>query len=151
MRGERRREVDKPFRVENLIVYQKLCDLYIEVCELTRAWPFEERFELSSQVRRSSNGAPANLAEKHNDRHVRNRIEGVNRCRGEVFETVHHLYVAQRRGHLTTKIYESLRKRYEECIRMLNGLERNYEKDLPPDARQWPLAPDKRRNRDEPF
>ncbi len=46
---------------------------------MTRDWPAEERYELGSQVRRSSNGSPANLAEKHSDRHIRNKIEGVNR------------------------------------------------------------------------
>jgi hypothetical protein len=78
-------------RVEDLKVYQKLCQLHIEVCELTRAWPSEEPFELGWQVRRSSNSSPANLAERDSDRHIRNKIEGVNRARGEALETVHHL------------------------------------------------------------
>lgn len=79
------------FRVEDLMVYQKLCDLHIEVCQMTGNWPAEERFELASQIRRSSNSAPANLAEKHNDRHARNKIEGVNRARCESHETIHHM------------------------------------------------------------
>ena len=66
------------FSVENLDVYTKLCELHIEICALTKDWPSEERYELASQVRRSSNSSPANLAEKNNDRHVKNRIEGVN-------------------------------------------------------------------------
>src|SRR5437870_9386942 len=61
------------FRVEDLAVYQKLCDLHIEIDNLTRKWPPEERFELSSQIRRCSNSSPANLAEKHSDRHVKNK------------------------------------------------------------------------------
>ena len=52
-------------RVEDLTVYQRLCDLHIEICVLTRGWPLEEKFELGSQVRRSSNSAPSQLAEKH--------------------------------------------------------------------------------------
>jgi four helix bundle protein len=88
------------FRVEDLLVYQKLCDLHIEISDLTSKWPMEERFELSSQVRRSSNSSPANLAEKHSDRHVRNKIEGVNRSRGEALETVHHLYIALRKTYI---------------------------------------------------
>jgi four helix bundle protein len=129
------------FRVENLLVYQRLCDLHIEVSDLTRTWPTEERFELASQLRRASNSAPANLAEKHNDRHVRNRIEGVNRARGETLETVHHLYVAHREKYLTLKAYEAYRKRYLECVRMLNGLEKNYEAKLAPHERSWPASP----------
>ncbi len=125
------------FRVENLLVYQRLCDLHLEVCDLTHQWPVEERFELASQARRSSNSAPANLAEKHNDRHVRNKIEGVNRARGETLETVHHLYMAHRKKYLSQQSFEAYRDRYDECVRMLNGLERTYEQQLPPEDRSW--------------
>jgi four helix bundle protein len=51
--------------VEDLKVYQKLCYLHLDVCSLTHTWPAEERFELASQARRSSNSAPAQLAEKN--------------------------------------------------------------------------------------
>jgi four helix bundle protein len=59
------------FRVEDLLVYQKLCDLHIEIDGLTQQWPTSERYEPASQIRRCSNSSPANLAEKHSDRHVR--------------------------------------------------------------------------------
>ena len=120
------------------MVYQRLCDLHIEVCQLTRSWPPEEKYELTSQIRRSSNSSPANLAEKHNDRHVKNKIEGVNRSRGEAHETIHHSYIALRKTYVENNLYESLRGRYDECIRMLNGLERAYEQQIDPASRVWP-------------
>jgi four helix bundle protein len=126
-------------RVEDLKVYQKLCQLHIEVCELTRCWPSEERYELASQVRRSSNSSPSQLAEKNNDRHVRNRIEGVNRARGEAFETVHHLFIACLKAHIEEITYEAFRDCYYECVRMLNGLEQSLELQLPPHERRWPV------------
>jgi four helix bundle protein len=126
-------------RVEDLSVYQKLCDLHIAVCDLTRNWPAEEKYELGSQVRRSSNSAPAQLAEKHSDRHVRNKIEGVNRSRGEALETVHHLYVALRKSYIDQETFETFRSRYQECVRMLNGLERKLESQLDPSARRFPV------------
>jgi four helix bundle protein len=129
-------------RVEDLKVYQKLCDLHIEVSQLTRTWPSEERYELGSQVRRSSNSSPANLAEKHSDRHVRNKIEGVNRARGEALETIHHLYVALRKKYVPQQVYDAFRDRYDECIRMLNGLERTLERQLDGDSRRWPQDPE---------
>ena len=80
--------------VKDLEVYRVLCQLYIEVCEITSSWPSQERYELGTQVRRSSNSAPAQLAEKNDDRHIRNKIEGINRSRGEAAETIHHLFMA---------------------------------------------------------
>jgi four helix bundle protein len=125
-------------RVEDLDVYQRLCDLHLQVCELTRSWPTEERFELGSQIRQSSNSAPANLAEKHSDRHLRNKIEGVNHSRGEALETVHHLYIAKLKSYISDEQYSTLRERYTQCVRMLNGLERTLERNLDAISRRWP-------------
>ena len=96
-------------RFEDLEVYKKLCGLHIEVCDLSRQWPTEERYELGSQVRRSSNGAPANLAEKHGDRHIRNKIEGINRARGEAAETIHHLYIAKLKQYIDDQTHNTYR------------------------------------------
>jgi four helix bundle protein len=129
-------------RIEDLLVYQRLCDLHIEVCDSTIGWPREERYELTSQARRSSNSSPAQLAEKHGDRHVRNKIEGVNRSRGEALETVHHLYMAHRKEYMDRATYGAFRDRYHECVRMLNGMERTLERQLPPEQRRFPDPPD---------
>ena len=126
--------------VEDLEVYQKLCQLHIEVCDLTHTWPQEEKYELGSQARRSSNSAPAQLAEKNDDRHIRNKIEGVNRSRGEAAETIHHLFMAKLKGYITEKIYLELKGRYEECIRMLNGLEKTLERKIPERERRWQVT-----------
>ena len=125
-------------RLEDLVVYQKLCQLHIAISELTYRWPAEEKYELGSQVRRISSSAAAQLAEKYDDRHVRNKIEGVNRSRGEAAETIHHLYIAHLKGYETQTTYEEYRARYQECIRMLNGMERTLEKQLPESDRRWP-------------
>ena len=123
--------------VEDLEVYKKLCQLHIEVCDLTHQWPLEEKYELGSQVRRSSNSAPAQLAEKNDDRHIRNKIEGVNRSRGEAAETIHHLFMAKLKGYITEEVYQKFRDRYKACIRMLNGLEKTLERKLPELERRW--------------
>jgi four helix bundle protein len=130
-------EVKSFLRVEDLEVYQRLCRLHIEICDLSHEWPGEERYELGSQIRRSSNSAPAQLAEKNDDRHVRNKIEGVNRSRGEAAETIHHLFMAQLKRYVEDGKGGEIKSRYRECIRMLNGLERALEKHIPPADRRW--------------
>jgi four helix bundle protein len=125
-------------RLEDLVVHQKLCRLHLDVAEQTHGWPVEEKYELGSQARRSSNSAAAQLAEKYDDRHVRNKVEGINRSRGEAAETVHHLFIAHMKGYATQATYEEYRERYQECIRMLNGMERTLGKQLPEPDRRWP-------------
>lgn len=126
--------------VEDLEVYQKLCQLHIDVCDLTHTWPQEEKYELGSQARRSSNSAPAQLAEKNDDRHVRNKIEGVNRSRGEAGETIHPLFMAKLKGYVTEKVFLDSKGRYKECIRMLNGLEKTLERKIPERERPWQVT-----------
>jgi len=125
--------------VEDLEVYKKLCRLHIEVCDLTHTWPQEEKYELGSQARRSSNSAPAQLAEKNDDRHIRNKIEGANRSRGEAVETIHHLFMAKLKEYISEEVYLKFRGRYKECIRMLNGLEKTLERKIPKHEQRWQI------------
>jgi len=55
---------------EDLEVYQRLCDLYLEISEASLKFPQFELFELGSQLRGSSNASPANIAEGWNNRHI---------------------------------------------------------------------------------
>lgn len=113
---------------KDLAVYQKLFELHIEVNDLTLTFPKFEMFELGSQLRRSSNSVPADIAEGWNNKHINIYLEGINRAMGEMRETSHHLTVALRKGYLPPERYEDLMQRYEECARMLRGLEQSLER-----------------------
>lgn len=110
---------------EDLEVYQKLCKLHLEVNELTFTFPKFELYELGSQLRRSSNSAPANIAEGWNNKHINIYLEGINRAQGELRETKHHLTMAFRKQYLNEMKYRDLISRYEECGRMLKALEKS--------------------------
>ena len=83
---------------------------------------------MGSQLRRSANSAPANLAEGWNNKHINIYIEGINRALSEIHEVEHHLSVIFQRKYLTTEKYEYFINDYNECGRMLKGLERSLEK-----------------------
>jgi four helix bundle protein len=108
---------------EDLVVYQRLVDLHLEVNELTMAFPRHEMYELGSQLRRSSNAVPAILAEAWNNKHVSVYLEGINRALGELRETRHHLTIASRKNYIDPATQGSFVDRYDECARMLRGLE----------------------------
>jgi four helix bundle protein len=50
----------KGFR--DLIVYQKAYKLALEIFEISKAFPKEERYSLTDQIRRSSRSVTANIA-----------------------------------------------------------------------------------------
>jgi len=90
-------------QVENLEVYQKLSKLALEVHELTMTFPKFELYELGSQLRRSSNSAPANLAEGFGNKHTNIYLESISRAQGEIRETKHHLRIAYKKQYITKK------------------------------------------------
>lgn len=105
-----------------LKVYQKLKALHLDVHDETLGFPKFETYELGAQVRRSSNAAPAILAEGWGSRHTNIYIEAISRAMGEVRETQHHLDVAREKKYLTAQRFQELDVRYNECGRMLEGL-----------------------------
>ena len=50
---------------QGLLVWQQAMDLAERVYAVTRAWPREEQYGLTSQVRRAAVSIPSNLAEGH--------------------------------------------------------------------------------------
>lgn len=110
---------------EELNVYQKLCDLHLQINRLTFTFPKFELYELGAQLRRSSNSIPANIAECFSNKHINIYLEGLNRALGELRETKHHLYIAFKKKYLSKKVYEDHINGYDECGKMLRGLEKS--------------------------
>ena len=94
----------------DLNVYQELKRLHLVVHEITLTFPKFEMYELGSQLRRSSNAAPAIVAEGWGSRHTNIYIEAVNRAMGEVRETQHHLNVACDKGYLDRRRFHTDRQ-----------------------------------------
>jgi four helix bundle protein len=110
-------------RVEDLEVYKKLYKLSLEVHELSLTFPKFEIYELGSQLRRSCNSAPANLAEGFGNKHTNIYLESISRAQGEIRETKHHLRIAYSKKYITKEKLDYFITNYEECSKMLYGLE----------------------------
>ncbi len=109
----------------DLRVYQKLTSLHLQVHQLSLGFPRFETYELGSQLRRSSNAAPAILAEGWGSRHTNIYIESISRAAGELRETQHHLGVAHAKGYLSSELFAELEDGYDHCGRMLERLHRS--------------------------
>ena len=113
---------DKINSYEDLEVYQRLCKLHLEIHNLSLTFSDFEKFELSSQLRRSSNSAPANLAEGWNNKHINIYLEGINRAQGEIQETKHHISIAFKKKYIPEEKFKYFIEEYNDCGKMLNGL-----------------------------
>jgi four helix bundle protein len=79
----------------DLIVWQKAHDLVLAVYQLTKAFPAEERFGLTSQIRRAAVSVPANIAEGFRKRGQHDKARFLNIAQGSLEETHYYLILSQ--------------------------------------------------------
>jgi four helix bundle protein len=103
---------------EDLEVWQKAHRVVLEVYALTRGFPREEMFGLTSQVRRSAASAPANIAEGFRRSTKADKARFYYIALGSLDETRYHLRLAHDLGYGDTT---QLRDRVEEVARMLDS------------------------------
>ncbi|MBF2058581.1 MAG: four helix bundle protein [Cyanobacterium sp. T60_A2020_053] len=73
---------------EDLIVYQKAFRCAMDIFYISKHFPFEEKYSLTDQIRRSSRSVCANLAEAWRKRRYKAAfIAKLNDCEGESAET----------------------------------------------------------------
>jgi four helix bundle protein len=109
------------FRFEKLEVWRVAIELADEVYRRIRDFPAEERFGLTSQVRRSSVSVSANIAEGSGRSTKKDRVRFVEIGYGSLMETVSHLEIAKRQLYLPQDAHAELYDRSDRLARMLSG------------------------------
>ena len=108
---------------KDLKVWQKAVDLVVECYNVTRVFPSEEKYGLTSQIRRAATSIPANIAEGHGRQHTNEFIHFLGIARGSAKELETHLIVSQRIGFLREYDPSPLLMAAEEISKMLTGLQ----------------------------
>ncbi len=78
-----------------LIVWQKAHQFVLDVYRFTRAFPPDERFGLTSQIRRAAIPVPANIAEGFPKRSASDKTRFFNIAQGSLEEVHYYLILAQ--------------------------------------------------------
>lgn len=114
---EAERKTQKLTTHKDLRVWQEAMDLAMEVFRATKAFPADERYSLTDQVRRSSRSVPANIAEAWRKRRYEAAfVSKLNDAEGEAAETQTHLEIAFRCGYLGADLKAALDERYERLL-----------------------------------
>ena len=87
------RQPSKSFR--DLIVWQRAHRLVLAVYKLTKLFPKEEIYGLTSQVRRSSTSVAANIAEAFKKKSALDKLRILNIAQGSLSETEYYLILVQ--------------------------------------------------------
>ena len=107
---------------EDLQVWRKAHSLTLAIYKNTQCFPSEERFGLTSQIRRSCASIGANLAEGCGRRSDGEMARFVQIAMGSGAELSYHLLLARDLGFVSKTSFEQLRADLSEIMRMLSSL-----------------------------
>ena len=106
---------------KNLIVWQKAMELVRAVYALSKAFPADERYALTDQLRRAVVSIPSNIAEGQ-ARGIKEFIQFLKIARGSRAELETQLLICVRLNYLTTSDIESSLNLLEEISKMASSL-----------------------------
>lgn len=109
----------------DLIAWQKAMELAVAIYGTTRAFPKEELYGLTSQIRRSAGSIAANIAEGQGRRLPKEFHQFLGNARGSLLELDTHIELAFRVGYIGIEQHNYLREKINEVGRILNGLMRS--------------------------
>jgi four helix bundle protein len=117
---------------KNLKVYQMAYKCAMQIFQISKKFPIEERYSLTDQIRKSSRSVCTNIGEGYRKRrypkHFSSKISDAD---GECTETMIWLDFAFDCNYCSQEIYTDLIVKYEEIGKMLGGMVDHPEKFLP--------------------
>jgi len=107
---------------EGLEVWQKAHALMLFVHQrIAPSLPADEKWDLASQIRRSSKSIGANIAEGHGRFYYQDNVRFCYNARGSLTETIQHLIVARDLNYIARGLYDEGRALADQVYRLLNG------------------------------
>src|SRR5438874_3191566 len=104
-------------------------DLTVAVYKRTRAFPKEEVYGLTSQLRRASYSVPSNIVEGSSRESKKDYLHFLYIARGSLSETQYFIHLALRLGYLSSEEAEALHLQTKLTFGCLHGLIESVEKE----------------------
>ena len=123
--------------VRGLNVYKAAFHAAMEIFQISRQFPVEEKYSLTDQMRRSSRSICSNLAEAWRKRRYKAVfVNKLSDAMQEASETQTWLDFCLACKYITQEVFEKLDNEYEKILAMLNSMEMKADKFCFPNKRQ---------------
>jgi four helix bundle protein len=129
----------KPKHYKELLVWQKGMNLAKLVYKLTMRFPAEERYGLTSQMRRAAVSVPSNIAEGQARRSTNEFIQFLSVAEGSLAELETQVSLSVELGFATHADVEGSLREIDELQKMLVALKRKLSSYSPLATRHSPL------------
>ena len=110
----------------DLIAWQAVYNLSLNVYKVTGSFPSSENFGLTSQMRRASVSATSNIAEGFGRSGNKDRDHFYQMASGSLYELKSQTLIAKGLGYLSQGDYEELVELADRAHKLLNGLIRSH-------------------------
>jgi four helix bundle protein len=110
---------------QKLDAWSKSVDLVVEVYKATDSFPKEERYGLTSQIRRAGISIPANIAEGAGRYSRKEFAHFLSNAQGSASELETELIIAHRLGYLSEALFSKLITELQRIGRLITGLTRH--------------------------
>ena len=107
---------------KELVAWKKAMALAVDVYEVSKRFPREEIYGLTSQLRRAVVSVPSNIAEGQGRRSTKEFIRHLSIAYGSLMETETQILLAERLGYATPACFPTLLQQLDEVGRLINGL-----------------------------
>ncbi|MBG8553718.1 four helix bundle protein [Hymenobacter guriensis] len=114
----------------DLLVWEKSRQLASSVYQLTRAFPQEELFGLTSQMRRSAVSVASNIAEGCGRQYPKDALQFFFMARGSLYELETQLYISFDQGFLSQQLLSENLEKLTDCKKLLHGFINHYKQKL---------------------
>ncbi|MGK0412050.1 MAG: four helix bundle protein [Polaribacter sp.] len=118
------------FSFEKLEVWKEAIQLSKDIYKITSNFPYEEKFGLISQIRRSTNSIAANLAEGTSRITNKDKAHFTTIAFSTTMEVLNHLIVSKELEFISEEDYLKLRERIYKISNMLNALRKSQLKTI---------------------
>jgi four helix bundle protein len=107
---------------ENLNVWKRAVEYVLRIYTLTRTFPHDEIYALTSQMRRAAVSVAANIAEGAGRRSKKEFAHYLSNAQGSSSELATELLIAWKLGYVKESDYQAGAVELEEISRMMIGL-----------------------------
>ena len=105
----------------DLWIWRESHQLMLEIHNMARTLPREERFRKRDQIERSSSSVPDNISEGYTSYYFNSKIKGMYTARSEAGETQNHLEALVGKKYIQQEQADNWINRYERVIAGINS------------------------------
>lgn len=107
--------------LENFKIYLLAEELELEIYEITKDFPKDEKYRSVDQLRRSSSSVTNNIAELYNRYSYKERIRGCYIAKGEAEETKRNIIRCSKKGLIVNVIAIRVVNKYTLLLKLISG------------------------------